>query len=160
MVQNIVQLPESAVLIVNDWDIDISNHKMVNGQLSLWILRLIKEGSWKKALKKMKEVGISFEAFIEECVTELEDILDIFEWMIDEYYIIVDEDFQRILMSRKFELDEFVKSPAGVDILEEIITKIRNCSDWEKFYDAMNLESEFSEMIQTQITTGIKQCKV
>ena len=147
--QGIVLLPESAYIFILSGGIKIENHKTTSSLL-VWILGLIRDDDWNywdEALSKMKNLKFQFEAVIDTCATELEDSDIIFERILQDHY---DIGIHPAI------LHEFVTSNSGLELKQNLVVKIRNCTTWKKLHDEMRLESEFNKNIKKQIKQIMK----
>ena len=151
MEQNIVRLPETAEInIDNSWLI-IENHKVKKGmQLFIWMQGLAKNEEQYETLDEFEKWGITYEAFIEQCVMELEEDSVVFQTMENwEYCDNYTNDRVRL---------DVANTPAAAEIISDMVDHIRDCNDWEDFFELINPESDFSTYIAEELKFEARKC--
>ena len=147
--QSIVRLPKTAYLKLGLFWLRIKNHKTtMSSGMAGWMLCTIRFVSKEKFIESMKQHEISFEAAVETCNTELENTTKTFEDILYWYFHIKNVPNAST---------KYSKSEAGITMAEEIIEKIRDCGDWEGFYDGMNEKSDFYMKMKKKINVEIKE---
>ena len=140
MAQNIVRLPESAVINAGRWLLTIKNHAVITKYgLFTGIAGAIREGHWDEVLKQLKSGEFSYESVLEQCVAEIETNQKAFTYAIWWNY---DADLTYT------KAKEFIKTDAGVSLGIKIVDNIRDCSNWDELYKELHPKSKFSRDIQ------------
>ena len=154
MTQSIVQLPEHAYIRYRGEYLEIRNHLMFktslndNACLFDWALLFIRSGDWNAIPTLMFRENITYTAFIEQCIDELEYNVSSFrDMLICHYHITSDVDT----------CEEYMASTYGKNTLYKIIDEIRDCGDWNTFYQTMNKKNHFHKVIKKQIRNDMKK---
>ena len=161
MPQSLTRLPKTADIKMDNWDITIRNHKMVNtvGMFPK-IMSIIDDLKFNvQTLYQLEVHGISFEMVIENCVDGLENNVGVLADYIwgdncrnsDWIATIGDSSWDQVLV--------FSKSVAGRNIAEQFIEKIRSCDDWQQLCEEMRLTSRFSRDMRQKILKEWEQCR-
>ena len=147
--QDIVQLPESALVKHNNAYLNIKNHAVCEsslgldyGSLFLWTLSLIRKRAWDGLPGTFDQNKISFEAFIETCVDELEN-----SYKLTSHTLWWNYGFRLAY----FDADESVKDESCYKVASYIADRIRTCENWEEFYTAMKPKGTFSKSVKKLI---------
>ena len=128
--QNIVQMPLLTEIRVGNrlLHLKIVNHKVVYpGGLLRWSMEAIRDNNWNYATCEMEKHGISFEAFIEYCVMELDSA----------------DGMQSVCI-----FGGYHKTYTGGHVSEMHIANIRRCDNWEELIDVIKNIEQFPENIQ------------
>ena len=149
--QEITQLPETVYIgIKKDGGftkmggtiLTIENHK-VTSMYGLFCWLFEKDGpSLKTKIMELRENKISYEAFIENSVMELEDEVNLRGILIWDFNV----------TKNMGDLMKYAKSAACMEMAEKIIDKIRDCKDWDDLNLEMGHDGRFMKRIRIQIT--------
>ena len=120
--QKTVMLPKEAHIIVEPmFEIIVENHKVVSfAGFYIASKNLCGTNMWDYMLKQMKQQGITYEAFQQQCITEIEEIIDGsvgYNWGVDK------TDFKKVMSI--------------------ILRKIQGCTSWENYNKAMDVDGKF-----------------
>ena len=148
----IAELPENFIIKSRRvWDLEIRDHKIINNVgLLHWFMTLSTVwGGWKKALPQLIQGGFKFEAFVEQCVAELDDPKQLVRLLYYNYCpdFLLDPD----------EVVKFGKSPLAGRMAEIIKKQILTCKNWDQFYDEMKVKSKFNRYMKCKIRDAIPQ---
>ena len=159
MGQSLTQLPRTAEFKILGHTITIVEHKVKNYfGLSSTILDIINDQKTnRRILSEFEKHGVSFEAAIECCATEL-------EYNVNKLARVIIWNYER----RKFtdwistekntkEITVFTASLKGRRIAEELTAKIRNCDNWEELHDELHMNSEFQTEMKKRIREEMRQ---
>ena len=145
MVQNLVQLPETANIIINGFQLYIENHRIWSGYLLEWSLEIMNQHVWNQAVAEMQSAGISFEAFVETCADEIDSNYMVQIALLKSHYGI---------MRTWGKWRRFTKSDAGIEFARIFTDKIRDCSDWKEFHEHMHSQSKFQKYMGKKAEWG------
>ena len=101
----------------------------------------ISKNDWDSTVKEIESQGITYEAFIEKCVSELDCYERIFE-RIPAYFGI-----EKII----YKYGTFSSGEVARGLAQYIIDVMRNCGDWDELYNMINKDSIFRWEIKKQI---------
>ena len=151
MPQSLIQLPKTAHIKLSAGNISIKDHKVTKDLLGAGlfglILSAIKNNDWNNALPQVESCKISFEAFIETCVKEIEDDVKFGFNLLWNYP--TDSNWSQ--------QGDFVSGRTGKMIAEQFIEKIRSCENWDELYTEMHPASMFQKEMKNKITRGVKE---
>ena len=146
--QEIVRLPENAIITAPEYDLHIENHEVVDTwTLLFWVKKVFRNNALETVLPQLKKHGISFEAVIEYCVTELEEQNTLRENIVSWHFNV----YMEIEYDDKNSKIKYETSQETLQIREQIIEEMRNCSDWDDLRRSFNEESRFSKDMKEQI---------
>ena len=109
-------------------------------------------GKFTSRLCGFEDHGISFEAAVETCISDIEekDRIKLAEVIFWHYSIKEISDMQKKL----------VKRGAMQQFGEDFIDKIRDCANWDELQTKLDQKSKFSEIMKSKIREEIRQCKI
>ena len=140
MAQSLTQLPKDAEIGIDGVFIYIKNHEITHpGGLFEWLDRIVNSKNWNEAVVQMEKHGISFEAAVERCVTEIEHGPGVIRNIIGGYNSLIREEW--------YSNAKFSKSDMGNTVSELLISKIRQCEGWDEYQDVMQKTSGFKNGI-------------
>ena len=144
MAQFLIQLPKEASFEIEGLYTSIKDHRVVNGNLCDMIMHMVKlPYSDRQTLYKLEKHGITFEAAIECCVTEMENIVWVLVNAIGWDYTYWENE--------RDTLKNFSESAAGRTMAGQYVDKIRSCSSWDELHDEFNQKSKFQQEIIKKI---------
>ena len=149
MAQSIVQLPESAEIVICGWMIKIKNREVQSYYGLLFeIMQISRQMDLEKEyLSEFEGCGVSFEAVIEECIRELEEYPEALTGILYEHYGII----KICDVTEKDLLDllyEFSKSNTGRTLAEKFAAKIRSCENWKKLNNTVHEHGKFQKELK------------
>ena len=151
--QNIAGLPESATIHALGADLVIENHKIESGwNLLRWLKRVIEtsKDDWNNLKAEMVYHDVSYEAAMEQCIMELENIHVGPLWIRSWYS---SYDTQHGTRGEKLPvLDSLIDH----EITDRFTDKIRDCTNWDELYGELHHKSRFSKDMKKQIEEVIK----
>ena len=153
MPQSLIRLPETAWIIIGLGCVNIENHevKSTDGLIGNIVRIALDSDSQGDTLREFEKHGVSYEAAIECCVTELEHDTSKLSDLIFYNYLWNNvggldkrDDYRR-------KSDVYSASVSGRKMAEQLVEEIRNCNDWGELYDQVNLSMEFHKDIKKKI---------
>ena len=160
MPQSLTQLPKKAGFYIVGWDIIIRNHRVTGMGLFWDIMRIIRGvNSDRQTLTEFEKHGISFEAAIECCASEMEHDVNMLTNIMWHGDILESVFGTTQMLDTRSKCEDFSKSMAGRKIAEIYIEKIRICDNWGELYDEFHYTSEFIKDIKNRIVEELKQCR-
>ena len=159
MTQSIVGFPESADFEICGHIIKIRFHKIIHhgGFFALALNILADSDANRQTLAEFEGHGISYESFIECCITELEENPETFARIINW----IDHTSQQVIpLHSAGKWDHvllFSQSSRGMEMAEEFEEKIRNYENWGEFYDDLKPASKFIKEMKKHLKMEIKQ---
>ena len=158
MPQSLIQLPKEADFKIDGRDIEIWDHKFGNDGGLIWHIICIIHSPFsnRETLTELEKHGISFEAVIEYCVTELERDIDIRTHIINWYHNIRNY-LECNTTDEWIAIYNFSKSMTGKKIADKLVEKIRSCDNWEELYDELHRDSRFQKDLKKRIIGKMEQ---
>ena len=166
MKQAMAILPENATIRVTGEVLKIRDHQVANGfgmfEWSLWRITSDKnlialatsspeKTIWGQVITEMKNEGVSFAAFRDTCVRELvNNYIKNVRSIMDHYEIKYEGD----------KTEKYLCSDSARKIATKITEKIKRCDRWDKWYNIMEIESDFAKEMKNTIIDDLKNCKL
>ena len=156
MPQNLIQIPETVEFSVLGYFVAIKNHEFATyyglfGRINDIIRDSYSSG---ETLYQFEKHGISYEAAIECCVSELEHDTNVLANAISGHYKIWVDNKEGV---NWLTLVDFSGSDTGRVMASQFIEMIRSCDDWEQLYDHMQLNSKFQKEMKGKINGWLEQ---
>ena len=159
MGQSLIQMPKEAKFEIAGWPIRIRRYMATNVDgLSGRIWHIIQDGdSDRQSLYQFEKRGVSFEAAIECCVSEMEHDGNMLTNIIWHGNILKSVFHPSQMLNTRSKCKDFSESMAGRKIAEQFIEKIRSCDNWGELYDEMQMTSKFNQDMKNRIIYELEQ---
>ena len=145
--QPLIGFPKTAKIYSPHMHLEIEHHQVLNeAGMLCWILGNIKY--WDDLLPQFIEKGIKLDAFINECILNLQHLDEFWEilWYLGNDGITINDTY------------EIASRLEGRQICGIIIERMGKCKNWDQLYTILRKDGDFRKMIKKKIRTEIKRC--
>ena len=148
--QPLVGLPRTGHIQCNFTTLKIENHivQNIHGLLD-WTLEAVSWGGWDIILPQLIRQEFKIGGVIEQCVKDLQD---------HKKQNILFGQFSKEPNDEMKNWEEKSAPPQVEEFFAEIITRLKNCKNWDDFYDVINMNSKFRKEMRDKMEQGVKSC--
>ena len=144
----LIQLPKNAIIKKHGYDsLIIRDHLVVShvGFLA-WMLPVFEHDYNQSVVPQMIQQGVRFDAFINYCITELQDVTKTGWWT---WYLSGGD--------REMDIEKFSSGRIGTEIRTEFIKKLRQCKNWKQFGVQFLKNGEWDKLMCDKINKAARQ---